>query len=302
MCAMVGGMRDHASIFEQQRPRLLRLAHHMLGSAGDAEDVVQDAFLRWHQTDTAEVRTPAAWLVTVVTRLSIDRLRAAQTERKAYHGSWLPEPWVYGAASTPAPDASAERDGALDYAALVLLERLAPDERAAFLLREIFSVDYGPIAEALAKKEDAVRQLVHRARARLAEDRQRRRTSAAEKAELLERLRAASAAQDAHAIAALFAPSATMTADGGGKQFAARDVLLGAARIAQVLVGIAKKATGDVDYELIDIGGEPALVGWRGDAPFSVSWIDAGDDGIQRLFRLLNPDKLGRIQRRPSPP
>jgi RNA polymerase sigma-70 factor (ECF subfamily) len=293
----VAVMKDSGIVFEQHRPRLLRLAHHMLGSSGDAEDVVQDAFLRWHQADTSEIRSPAGWLVTVVTRLALDRLRAAQTERKTYHGSWLPEPWVHGAQTAPGPDVDAERERALEYAALVLLERLGPDERAAFLLREVFGVEYAAIAEALSRSADACRQIVHRARARVSDDRQRRNASAVEKAELLERLRAASLAEDSSAIAALFVPNATFIADGGGKVFAARDALHGAERIAQVLTAITRKAVPRVKYEVSYIGEEPALIGWFDRAPVSVSMIDADGSGIHYLYRVLNPEKLARIPR-----
>lgn len=288
-------MTEPSTVFEAHRPRLLRLAHHMLGSSGDAEDVVQDAYLRWHQTDVREVRTPEAWLVTVVTRLALDRLRAVQTERKAYRGPWLPEPWWQGASAVVQPDASSHKARELDYAALVLLERLSADERAAYLLHDIFDVDYAHIADALSKTEDACRQLVHRARSRVVDERRRHDTSTAAKADLLRRLQAALETPDETALAALFAPDSTLTSDGGGKVFASRSIMQGPARIAQLLAGVARKGASGLTYTVVNLGGEPALVGSLAGAPYSVTWIDAGAGGIQHAYRLLNPDKLRQL-------
>jgi RNA polymerase sigma-70 factor (ECF subfamily) len=162
---------DRASVFEHYRPRLFGIAYRMLGSVEDAKDLTQETYLRWHQADAAAIRAPEGWLVAVVTRLSIDRLRHATLERESYVGDWLPEPIATDGPS--APDRQAELASDLSMAFLVLLERLAPEERAAFLLREVLDADYGEIARVLEKSEPACRQMVHRARARVREDRTR---------------------------------------------------------------------------------------------------------------------------------
>src|SRR3982750_2873606 len=166
---------DHG--VSEYRPRLLGLAYRMLGDVDEAEDVVQEGFLRWHLTNQAAGRSPEAWLVTVVTRLSVDRLRRLQTERSTYAGPWLPEPIATDAAlspaSPPAPDHAAELASDLSIALLLLLERLAPEERAAFLLRDVFDTEYAEIARILDRSSDAVRQMVHRARVRVRSERTR---------------------------------------------------------------------------------------------------------------------------------
>src|SRR5690606_6310182 len=152
---------DRGAVFARERRRLWGVAYRMLGSRTDAEDVVQDAYLRWHSANTEEIRTPAAWLVTTTTRLCLDRLRRLRAERELYAGPWLPEPLV--AEEPPAADEAADLASDLSVALLSVLERLAPEERAAFLLREAFDVDYGDIAQALGKSEAACRQIVSRA-------------------------------------------------------------------------------------------------------------------------------------------
>lgn len=288
-------MSASASVFEQHRSRLLRLAHRMLGSRGDAEDVVQDAYLRWHQAEADAIRTPEAWLVTVVTRLALDRLRAANSDRAAYVGPWLPEPWLHGASGVEAPDAPSERGDDLAYAVLVLLERLTPEERAAFLLRDVFSVDYSVVADALSKSEAACRQLVHRARERLAEGRARHAATASDKLDLLRRFQAAVSMQDETALGRLFAPDAAFVADGGGKVLAARRVLHGSAHIVRALLGVARKYTGAIVETVVLVEGEPALVASHDGGPIHVTFIDADDQGIRAVYRMLNPDKLRRI-------
>jgi RNA polymerase sigma-70 factor, ECF subfamily len=152
-------------LFEQQRRRLRGIAYRMLGSLGDAEDVVQEAYLRWHAVDLGTVRSAEAWLVATTTRLAVDRLRSLAAERRAYAGPWLPEPWQGEVDDGAAPDRRLERAADLSIASLLLLERLTPEERAAFVLREVFEVAYAEIAATLDLTEAACRQLVHRARA-----------------------------------------------------------------------------------------------------------------------------------------
>jgi RNA polymerase sigma-70 factor (ECF subfamily) len=196
----------------------------------------------------------------------------------------------------------AQRGTDLEYAVLVLLERLAPEERAAFLLREVFEVDYAVVAQALGREEAACRQMVHRARERVAEGRPRRAgnapvkpPTAEEKMDLLRRFRAATETGDAATLAGLLAPNATYTADGGGKVFAARSVLQGAARIERLITTVARKAGDDVGHTLVLVDGEPALATFRGEEPSALTFIAADEDGVLAIYRIFNPDKLRRL-------
>src|SRR5690348_8683877 len=202
-------MQDRSGEFERHRPRLFGIAYRMLGSRTDAEDVLQDAYLRWHRGTAEELRSAEAWLVTAVTRLCIDRLRAARTEREAYVGPWLPEPLIGDTA--PTPDARAELSSSLSIAFLVVLEQLAPEERAAFLLHEVFDSDYAEIAEILGKSEAACRQIVSRARKRVRENRPRVKVTEVARQRLLDRFVNAVQTQDKDALLALFAQDATWT-------------------------------------------------------------------------------------------
>src|SRR5215469_752689 len=225
-----------SSKFERHRPRLFGIAYRMLGSRTDAEDVLQDAYLRWHRGASEDLRSPEAWLVTTVTRLCIDRLRAARTERERYVGPWLPEPLIGDTA--PAADARAELSSSLSIAFLVVLEQLEPDERAAFLLHEVFDTDYAEIAEILGKSEAACRQMVSRARKRVHEQRPRAQVSDAARRSLLERFAQAIQAQDKTALLELIAETATWTSDGGGKTRAALKVIRGRERVVRFVLGV----------------------------------------------------------------
>jgi len=288
-------MNASATEFENHRPRLTRLAHRMTGSSSDADDVVQDAFLRWHEADREVIRSTEAWLVTAVTRLALDRLRSAKRDRERYVGPWLPDPSFAPAGTTP--DAGMELRSDLSYASLVLLERLGPDERAALLLHDVFDVDYSVIADALEKSDGACRQLVHRARERVASPNARRTTSSTEAGNLLERLVAAMEAGDEASLVALFTDDATCTTDGGGKVFAARRVLEGAARIGRVLAQVHRKY-GGATHELVFVAGEPAVVSRRDGALESITLLACEDGRIRHLFRVLEPTKVARFAAR----
>src|SRR3954447_2996774 len=177
-------MNDQVSLFNEQRPHLYGIAYRMLGSKTDAEDMVQEAYIRWHRTPVERVQSAHAWLVTTITRLCIDRLRAAKAEREAYIGPWLPEPLVGN--EVPPVDAHTELASDLSVAFLVVLERLAPEERAAFLLHEVFDTEYREIAQIIGKNETACRQIVHRARQRVRRDRPRFKVSEDARVRLLQ--------------------------------------------------------------------------------------------------------------------
>jgi RNA polymerase sigma-70 factor, ECF subfamily len=282
-------MNDRIVIFQQHTPRLYGIAYRMLGSRADVEDVIQDAYLRWHQAHIEDVRTPQAWLVTTVTRLCIDRLRAARVEREAYAGPWLPEPLLTGDAMSP--DYGAELASDLSIAFLLLLERLAPEERAAFLLHDIFDCEYGEIARILGKSEVACRQMVHRAGRRVRRERPRFAASESDRMALLNQFVAAVNAHDQDALLALFAEDATWTSDGGGKVVAARRVVRGAERLVRFVLGIANHFEKAM-YELAPINGEMGLIIRLDGRLHSLLSIDTDGKRILAVYIVLNPQKL----------
>jgi RNA polymerase sigma-70 factor (ECF subfamily) len=284
-----------SAIFEQLRRRLFGLAYRMLGSTADAEDMVQEAYLRWHQAKTEAVQTPEAWLVTTVTRLCLDRLRAARVERAVYLGPWLPEPLLTGDAAPP--DHRVERASALSIAFLLLLERLAPDERAAFLLHDVFECEYAELAQILGKSEVACRQMVHRARERVRRDRPRFTVSESAHRALLHQFVAAMTTRDQDALRALFTQDATWTSDGGGQVKAARQVVRGAARLTRFVLWVADRFQGQATYEVAPINGEPGLLIRLDGRLDSILAIDTDGTYILALYNIRNPRKLRGIAR-----
>jgi RNA polymerase sigma-70 factor (ECF subfamily) len=286
------------SEFEAVRGRLFGIAYRMLGSRAEAEDLVQDTYLRWHEADRNEVRSAKAWLVTTATRLAIDRLRRLKTEREAYVGQWLPEPLVGYAG---APDRDAEIDAEISIAFLVLLERLAPEERAAFLLHEVFDVGYSEIASILGRSEPSCRQIVHRARQRVRRPRKRFAPTERAKAHLLEKFAAAVKAKDERGLLALFAADATWTADGGGKTAAAPHPIAGAERIVKLVLGLREKYWHDQrTLDVTTVNGEPALRVQDAGRLTSVIAIDTDGDRIVAAYVIVNPDKLAAAARDPN--
>lgn len=278
--------------FEALRRRLFGIAYRMLGSRAEAEDVVQDTYLRWHQADRHAIENPEAWLVTTATRRAIDRLRALKTEREAYHGTWLPEPLMTDGPA--APDRSVELASDLSIAFLVLLERLAPEERAAFLLHDVFDCDYREISRVLHKTEAACRQIVHRARERVRREHKRFPVSEAARISLLKRFSAAVEARDEQALLALFAPDATWTADGGGRVPASPRPILGAARIVNLILGLTKRFyAGRTTIHLLTVNGETGLCHRVDGQLQSVLSVDTDGEQIHSVWVVVNPDKLG---------
>jgi RNA polymerase sigma-70 factor, ECF subfamily len=275
--------------FEATRPRLFGLAYRMLGSAADAEDIVQEAYVRWHQADSSSIDSPEAWLVTTTSRLAIDRLRRLKTEREAYVGPWLPPPIV----APPPPDRHLDLSDDLSMAFLALLERLAPEERAAFLLHDVFEVGYGQIAAVLDRTESACRQVVHRARERVRGERKRFDVAESAKAALLQKFLSAMEARDEQALLELFAPDATWTADGGGKTAASPRPVTGVARIAKLVVNLREKFWApNRTIELASINGETGLVIRDGGRPVATMSIATDGEHILDVYAVVNPDKL----------
>ncbi|MGE0863689.1 MAG: RNA polymerase sigma factor SigJ [Vicinamibacterales bacterium] len=282
--------RDPSDPFEAHRRRLFGLAYRMLGSRADAEDIVQEVYLRWHEADRASIENREAWLVTAATRLSIDRLRRLKTEREAYVGQWLPEPIV---TPEPPPDRHLELADDLSVAFLTLLERLAPDERAAFLLHDVFDVGYDRIAAVLDRSATACRQVVHRARERVRGDRKRFEASEPAKAEMVHRFMTALDARDEAALLQLFAPDATWTADGGGKAAAGLNPIIGANRMARLAVGLREKFwPPGRTMRAETINGEPGVCIYDGDRLMATMAIATDGERILAVYAVVNPDKL----------
>ena len=280
------------AVFEPLRHRLFAVAYRMTGTRADAEDIVQEAYLRWHQADAGAVRSPEAWLVSVTTRLSIDRLRKVSVEREKYTGPWLPEP-LFG---DPSPEERLELASDLSLAFMALLERLAPVERAAFLLHDVFERDYTEVARILRKSEAACRQVVHRARERVRSDRTRFRASEEEQRRLIEKFTEAAKAGDEATLLSLFAEDATLTSDGGGVVPAARKIITGRRRIARLHLVLARKFRGRIAQTVITINGEPGLVTFLDGAPLTATSFETDGRTIVALYNVLNPEKLKGVR------
>lgn len=280
-------------LFSTQRPRLLGIAYRMLGVRADAEDVVQDAWLRWHGSNHAAIASGEAWLVTVVTRLAIDRLREARHHREVYPGEWLPEPLVQVDEHTP--ETLAEQASDLSVALLWVLERLGPEERAAFLLRQVFEHDYADVARVLDKSEAACRQLVHRAVERVRDERPRFTTDAAQHRRLLEGFVAASRSGDRERIKALLADDVLAVADGGGKVFASPRTLHGVHRIANLHWAQNRQLGARLQWRMARINGEPGLMRYVDGTLNAVLSFTTDGQRITGIYTVMNPDKLAGI-------
>ena len=280
---------ERTQVFEQHRGRLYGIAYRMLGSRAEADDIVQEAWLRWDRAGH-EVRSAEAWLVTATTRLCIDRLRELRSEREHYVGPWLPEPLTLDTA--PPADRAAELASDLSVAFLAVLERLAPEERAAFLLHDLFDSDYGAIGEILGKSEAACRQIVSRARKRVREDQPRVQVSAEARKKLLHRLVEAVQTQDPAKLIDVLAAEASWTSDGGGKTKAAKKVIHGAAHVARFATGVFHRHLGQLEFRDVEINGEPGIAAFVGELLISVISIRTDGQRILDVFSILNPDKL----------
>jgi RNA polymerase sigma-70 factor (ECF subfamily) len=280
--------------FNRLRPRLFGIAYRMLGLRADAEDIVQEAWLRWHGRGADEAQVPEAWLVTVVTRLSIDRLRGAIRERERYVGPWLPEPLLE--AATGSPEQALELAGEVSTAFLVVLERLAPEERAVFLLHQVFEFDHAEVAAMVGKTEAACRKILQRARERVGAARPRFAVRREAHLELLGRFIEAARSQDPQQVLALLAQDASYTGDGGGKVKTTVRIVTGAERVARLVAGIERKWTDRGHHQIVMVNGEPGLLTWRDGRPDAITSFDLRDGRIAALYVVRNPDKLGGLQ------
>ncbi len=278
--------------FETYRPLLFSIAYRMLGSASDAEDMVQETYLRYRTAQEAEIRSLKSFLMTVITRLCLDELKSARVQREQYLGPWLPEPVLTGDA-----EALVEQRESLSLAFLKLLEELTPAERAVFVLHEAFDYPYDEIGKILDKNAAACRQLFHRAEERLAAHQRRFEPSLDAQRELVGRFLLASQSGNVQALTELLARDVVVWSDGGGKVSAAIRPVYGQERIVRFVQGLLWKSLAALAMSIETINGAPALLFWTGETLFMVSSFRIADGQIQEAYGVLNPDKLAYLQR-----
>jgi RNA polymerase sigma-70 factor, ECF subfamily len=287
---------EAAAVFGAERVRVWATAYRLLGSVADADDAVQTVWLRWLESAPPDVESPTAWLITAVTRLCIDELRSARRRRVTYVGPWLPEPLVEG--THPLPPDLVERDESLSLAHLVLLERLGPVERAAFVLHDALDWSHGEIARALGKSEPACRQIVARARKRLAEEPIAEPSRTTRTSELGRRFLVALGRGDVPTLMAALDASAVMLSDGGGRVVAAINPIRGRDRIGRLIAGLVAKQYEALSVHDITINGAPGLWLQRADgSPYAVIGLGFSADGerVAAIYAMRNPDKLRRM-------
>jgi RNA polymerase sigma-70 factor (ECF subfamily) len=287
--------------FESLRPRLFGIAYRMTGSVADAEDACQDTWLRWQSVDQAEVRNAEPFLVSVVTRLSIDRLRSASRRREHYVGPYLPEPIIEGPLVADTTDTQPERMGelsdSLTFAFLVLMDELKPEERAVFLLHDVFGYSFDEVADAVGKSSAACRQVASRARRRLDEQRvDLRRADEAHERDMVARMSNAMLTGDIEGLMALLSPDVVQLDDGGPNRHAGRRPIVGPHRVARLMVNISKRLPPETEVEVVRVNGNPGVLLRIGGRPDLVLTIQFGPDGlIRRIWSQLNPDKLAHL-------
>ena len=275
-------------LFESERPRLAGLAYRLLGSMADAEDVVQETWIRWSAADHGAIERPGVWLTTVTTRLALDRLRSAERTRAEYVGPWLPEP----VAIEPTPEAAAELAESLTFGFLVLLDRLSGVERAVLLLADVFRVPFAEVAETVGRSEVACRQIASRARRRIRRDDVE---LASADGDLLVRLLDALGRGDADALVRLLHPEVVLVSDGGADRHAGRRPVLGIDRVGRVLLNLARRLPDDVEVDLRSVNLRPALVMTAGTDTWVVQ-VDEADGRAHTIRVVVNPDKVHHLQ------
>ncbi|MBA2533958.1 MAG: RNA polymerase sigma-70 factor [Rubrobacter sp.] len=297
--------QDGIRLFDEHRGLLVSVAYRVLGSLTDAEDAVQEAWLRWSNVDHSEVNDPRAFLVRVTTRLAIDRLRRAKVRREAYVGPWLPEPVLTG--QDPSEDAAMAES--VSMAMLVVLETLSPLERAVFVLREAFGMPHSEIAEILGRKEDAVRQLAHRARTHVHERRSRFDAGQDEQRRVTERFLQATSTGDLDGLMAVLSPGVELVADSGGRALAPRRPVRGAEKVtrflfavvteektARFLESVGSDPSGGTHVHLAQVNGAPGVVITAGDEPISALVLDVSDGMVMTIRLVANPEKLAGVR------
>lgn len=287
-------------VFNTDKPLLFSIAYRMLGSASDAEDVLQDAWIRYRGADRSSIRSPKAFMTTIVTRLCLDRLKSAQKTREEYVGPWLPEPVL--TSELEDPETMTQRSESVTLAFLVLLEQLSPEERAVFLLKDVFDYEHSEIADILGTTTENSRQLLHRAKTRLKKGRPQRSGTSRSRRAIAERFARAFSTGNASELTALLTSDVGMWSDGGGKATAARRPLIGRDEVVNFLVGLHRigENTGlirDASLTIEDINSEPALVLRVAARMESIFVLSIDNDAISGIRVVRNPDKLTRIGR-----
>jgi RNA polymerase sigma-70 factor (TIGR02957 family) len=295
----VGAGDELLASFDQHRRLLFSVAYQMLGSVADAEDTVQDAWLRWSAADRDSVADRRAFLVRIVSRLALDRLRSARAQRETYVGPWLPEPLLTdpGPGSAPPDPAEAVELGEdVSLAVLVVLETLSPVERAVFVLREVFGLSWSEVAGVLDRSEAAVRQLGHRAREHVQARRPRFDTDRRATQEVTERFLAAAVSGDVESLLAALSPGVVLVSDGGGRVKAARRPIVGADKVARFLAAIGPQgAELGLQVGMAEVNGAPAIVAWNDEGPFMALQLVLVDGLVDQVMYMGNPDKLAGI-------
>jgi len=296
-----GVSADRTEDFHRHRALLFSIAYRMLGVVADAEDVVQEAFLRWQKDPGTEVRSPKAYLSAVVTRLCIDYLRREKARRERYVGPWLPEPLVGEA--TPDAAERAVLNESLSMAFLVLLESLTPVERAVFLLREVFDYEYAEISRLVGKSEANCRQISHRARQSVAARRPRFDPSPETEERLLRSFLEACTSGDMEALLSLLSDDVTLWSDGGGRVVAARNPIYGVDKVARFFLGVMREVSPGFVFRWLPVNGRPGLVTYFPDGrPQGVATLEVADGGIRAIRLVVNPEKLENVPPLPSSP
>jgi RNA polymerase sigma-70 factor, ECF subfamily len=284
---------EHAERFTLLRPLLFTIAYEILGSATEADDVLQDSYLRWADVDVSTVHDTKSYLAQLVTRQALNALRAGARRREEYVGPWLPEPLLLDD-QDPAIDVVLAES--VSMAMLVLLETLSPDERAVFVLREVFGFDYGEIADAVGKPAPTVRQVAHRAREHVRARRKRfDNVDPQRNAQITAQFLATAASGDVEALMAMLAPDATWMADSGGKVSAARRPVVGADKVARAITGLVRKAGTGMRVQLVTCNSAPAVLFYLDDEPAMVVTLEIADDKITNFYVMRNPDKLAAL-------
>lgn len=278
-------------VFDELRPRLFGIAYRMLGSVADAEDIVQEAFLRWQSTNPEDIRVPKAFLTTVVTRLCMDHLKSAKVQRETYIGPWLPEPLI----ASPGAQTPLELSDSLSMAFLVLLESLSPVERAVFLLHEVFDYDFEEIAAIVQKSPVNCRQIASRSRQHITNRRPRFEVTGAEHEVFASDFLSAVAAGDLEQLMSMMTADVVATSDGGGKALAARRPIAGANNVGRFLIGIFKKAPPGLTYRWARVNGQIGLVVFLAGRARNVITFEIAEGKLRNLYLVLAPDKLQRL-------
>lgn len=283
---------EHADRFTLLRPLLFTIAYEILGSATESDDVLQDSYLRWADVDLSTVHDTKSYLAQLVTRQALNALRAGARRREEYVGPWLPEPLLLDDQDPSTDVVLAE---SVSMAMLVLLETLSPDERAVFVLREVFGFDYGEIADAVGKPAPTVRQVAHRAREHVRARRKRFDTDPERNAAITAQFLATAASGDVEALMAMLAPDATWMADSGGKVSAARRPVVGADKVARAIAGLMSKAAAVLRAEMVTCNSAPAVLLYLGDHLEGVITLEIVGDKITNFYVMRNPDKLAAL-------